>query len=255
MMKLAPNLIAVAAQTAADILPATHLAQQLQLALVPANTTSYLFLLLQTSEYLMLYQTQTQQNLVVDFLTGAMRYRRAQGGRELLIRACRVKNVSALHIIDATAGLGRDAYILANQGHQLHLIERSPYIAALLADGLQRLAKTDTALAQRMQLVTEDAQQYLMQLAPHSADVVYLDPLFPERNKSAAVKKSMRLLHDLLPADDDADNLLAAAQQVARHRVIVKRPRTAPYLARYQPDLQFIGNSCRFDVYLNKVGK
>lgn len=247
----APTLIAVANDTLAQLTLANQLAAQLQLPRVEKHSTDYRFLLLQTADQLILLQPSTQQQLTIDFLNPTTSYRRRQGGRELLARACRVKGKFPLTIIDATAGLGRDAFILANQGHHIILLERSPFVAALLADGLARLHQQHPQLAEHMQLQQQDANYYLMQQR-NCVDVVYLDPLFPERHKTALVKKPMQLLQQLLATDIAADNttLLAAARYAARHRVVVKRPRLAPPLAQQPADIQIPGTSCRFDVYL-----
>ncbi len=106
------------------------------------------------------------------------------------------------------------------------------------------------SILERLTLQAGEGQTELSSLAPdRRPDVVYLDPMFPERQKSADVKKEMRAFHRLVGADADADDLLAPALAAARYRVVVKRPRKAPDLAGRPPSHRVEGKSSRFDVY------
>jgi 16S rRNA (guanine1516-N2)-methyltransferase len=143
--------------------------------------------------------------------------------------------------------------VLATLGCTVHLLERNPVACALLADGLRRgLSDADIApIVRRMQLEQHDARQWLPEQGqPASYDVVYLDPMFPEPDKRARAKKDMHAFQTLIGGDTDADVLLAPARRIARQRVVVKRPRTAPWLAGVKPDFSFDGESTRFDAYL-----
>jgi len=194
----------------------------------------------------------------VDFAGGTLRWRLAHGGgrSEMVAKACAVKKGFVPRVLDCTAGLGRDALILASLGCELTLCERSPLVAALLVDGLQRAA-LDAELApiiSRMHFQPGEALAALLafaDVAPEQRpDVVLLDPMFPHREKSALVKKEMRVFRAIVGEDLDADELLLPALAVARKRVVVKRPKLAPYLAGKKPSLEVAGQSGRFDVYL-----
>ncbi len=191
----------------------------------------------------------------VDFTGGRMRYRRRAGGQEALVRAMGSSGGRTPRIFDATAGLGRDAFILACRGYTVHLAERNPVLAAMLADGIARLRVTPDGkeIADRLVLHQGDSIDLLADPARrHYFDCIYLDPLFPERNKTALVKKEMRVVRLLTETDNapDDDRLLAAALANARSRVVVKRPRLAPFLAHRRPHHQITGRSSRFDIYL-----
>jgi len=194
--------------------------------------------------------------LYVDFVHGALGYRKRQAGhaREPLARAVGLKNrLLAPSVIDATGGLGRDAFMLACLGCRVTVVERAPVMAALLRDGLARAAaEPSTAeIAAHLQLIENDAVHYLTQLDEAARpDVVYLDPMYPERGKSALVKKEMRYLRALVGDDLDAPALLAAALRVARRRVVVKRPRLAAAVAGPPPSTTLAGSTTRFDIYL-----
>ena len=194
----------------------------------------------------------------VDFVGGSAGHRRraAEGRKQPLARAAGLKHGALPFVIDATGGLGRDAFVLATLGCRVDVLERSPIIAALLQNGLTR-ARADAAtapIAERMTVVNADARTYLPTLSDiHRPDVIYLDPMYPQRDKSALVKKEMRVLRALLGDDPDAAELPAAAQCCAQHRVVIKRPRRAPPLSSMQPSMCFENETTRFDVYLASV--
>lgn len=153
-------------------------------------------------------------------------------------------------VVDATAGYCQDALLLALMGFRVTATERSPVVAALARDGLSRFStRTGVTLTNRLQLTMGDACALLPSIAPRP-DAIYLDPMFPpKRRKSAAVKKEMRLLRELVGDDPDASDLLAISQRVALDRVVVKRPDDAPPLAP-DPSMSISGKLVRYDVYL-----
>lgn len=197
--------------------------------------------------------------LSVDFIAGKAAHRRRFGGGrgQLVAKACGLAKGVSPSIVDATAGLGRDAFVLASLGAQVLLIERVAAIAALLGDGLTRaLRHRDTAdIAARMTLCHGDATQSLAELvasAHFAPQVIHLDPMFPHREKSALVKKEMRLFRELAGDDDDAPRLLEAALDVATHRVVVKRPIKAPPIAGPAPQHTLEGKTSRYDMYVHR---
>jgi len=190
--------------------------------------------------------------IAVNFAGNATAHRLRSGG-ELIVKAVRGRSKEALHIVDATAGLGRDSFILAANGFRITAFEREPVISALLADGLQRaLVADDTTIreiAQHISLHAADACEHLA-TAINDVDVVYLDPMFPHSDKNALVKKDMRLFQQLfMTRDDEAEKLLTNARTAARLRVVVKRPAKAPPLAEVEPAYTITGKAVRFDVY------
>lgn len=197
--------------------------------------------------------------LSVDFVSGKAAHRRQFGGGrgQLVAKACGLSKGMTPSIVDATAGLGRDAFVLASLGAQVLMIERVAAIAALLQDGLNRAAMADeTALiAGRMLLRHGDAAEQLAALVADAGiapQVIHLDPMFPHREKSALVKKEMRVFRELAGDDDDAPRLLEAALEVATHRVVVKRPRKAPPIAGPAPQHTLEGKTSRYDLYVHR---
>ncbi|PKN78511.1 MAG: hypothetical protein CVU47_12150 [Chloroflexi bacterium HGW-Chloroflexi-9] len=160
-------------------------------------------------------------------------------------------------VLDATAGLGRDSVIAALLGCTVIACERSPVVAWLLRDGLERAA-AEPALAvavARITLHAADAREVMAGLSEADRpDVVIVDPMFPERRKAALVKKEMQLLHRLLGADEEPEALLAAALRCTSRRVVVKRPGDAPPLEGPRPDLVIPGKTARYDIYLAHAG-
>ncbi|ACS83828.1 protein of unknown function DUF548 [Musicola paradisiaca Ech703] len=190
----------------------------------------------------------------VDFASGAMAHRRRFGGGrgEAVAKAVGIKKDYLPDVVDATAGLGRDAFVLASLGCRVRMVERHPVVAALLDDGLQRGyqdAEIGGWLRERLTLLHASSIDALADITP-PPDVVYLDPMFPHRQKSALVKKEMRVFQTLVGADDDADALLAPARRLARKRVVVKRPDYAPPLAGLPAQSALETKSHRFDFYL-----
>jgi 16S rRNA (guanine1516-N2)-methyltransferase len=212
-----------------------------------------------TPERLQLVQTGkgAPGPVYVDFVEGALAHRRRFGGGrgQTIARAVGLKSGACPSVLDATGGLGRDAFVLASLGCTVTLLERSAVVAALLEDGLARAmhdAEIGPWIAQRMRLIHADALIWMAELVEQDfPDVVYLDPMFPHRSKSALVKKEMRLFQQLVGADTDADALLAAARRIARKRVVVKRPDYAPPLANCPPSMAIEGKKHRYDVYVS----
>jgi 16S rRNA (guanine1516-N2)-methyltransferase len=183
-----------------------------------------------------------------DWRSEAQRRRIAAGRRQLLARACGIGREPEWRILDATAGLGRDAVTLAALGATVTLCERHPMMFALLEDALARLQCTDPSLASRLQLAGGDALD-VMQHQP-GWDVIYLDPMYPHRGKQALPGKEMQVFRALTGSDPDADRLLAPARQHAGWRVVVKRPRNAPPLADTTALQTLRGTQARFDLYM-----
>jgi 16S rRNA (guanine1516-N2)-methyltransferase len=234
------------------------LAEELALPLIDgpqceAVAPAYEFLLMLTPHYLELQKTITKKGPAfhIDFLSGKMLYRQKQAGlrKELIARAIGTAPRDKPTILDATAGLGRDSFVLASLGFAITMLERSPVLYVLLRDALERAKKSlpMAPVIANMHLLHADALDWLR--GKHF-NVIYLDPMFPERQKSAAVKKEMALLQDLLGKDGDTDNLLELALTCATHRVVVKRPRLAPPFTNRAPNFSLTGKSSRFDIYL-----
>lgn len=191
------------------------------------------------------HPSRREHPIGVDF---AEQYRLRRPGKELLLKAIGGRR-AGLTVVDATAGLGRDGFLLAGYGAQVSLCERHPVVAALLADGLARGNRAAAAVAEIVSRLRLSPISALEMLATATPDVVYLDPMFPESKKSALVKKEMRLFHSLVGNDEDTEALLALALQRAKHRVVVKRPPHAPPLVGPAPQFTVSGKAVRFDIY------
>ncbi|KFZ37578.1 16S rRNA methyltransferase [Shewanella mangrovi] len=196
----------------------------------------------------------------VDFVAGAVAHRRKFGGGrgQAIAKAAGLKQGENPTVLDGTAGLGRDAFVLASLGCTVSLVERHPVVAALLDDGLQRAyqdAEIGDWMQQRLHLLPSHHIELLADEMAASVDVVYLDPMYPHREKSALVKKEMRVFQTLVGSDDDADALLAPALKIASKRVVVKRPDYAEDLAGVKPSTVIETKKNRFDVYVKAAMK
>jgi 16S rRNA (guanine1516-N2)-methyltransferase len=194
----------------------------------------------------------------VDFVGGYHGYRRRFGGgrTQPLGRAIGLKRGATPRVLDATAGLGKDGFVLATLGCSVTLCERSPVFAALLEDGIRRAAYDPgigTLVRQHLQLKIGDSRTILPRLAARSfPDVIYLDPMYPRRDRRALVKAELRTIRALVGDDTDAGGLLdqALALARARCRVVVKRPAKAPALTGPAPSHAIHSPDTRYDVYL-----
>lgn len=203
--------------------------------------------------------------IFVDFAGGSVAHRRKFGGGkgQAIAKAAGLNKGALPRILDATAGLGRDAFVLASLGCQVQMIERHPVVAAILDDGLVR-AQDDEEIgswvSERLSLLHSSSHDALVQLLDDETyerpDVIYLDPMYPHpenKKKQALVKKEMRVFQTLVGADNDADALLEPALALAVKRVVVKRPDYAPWLNEHKPSMAIETKKNRFDVYVNQA--
>ncbi len=201
------------------------------------------------------FQLKNTGNIYVDFLKGKSAWRRNFGGgkNQTLAKAVGVKSNYKPSIIDATAGLGQDAFVFASLGCQVTLIERSPIVGALLEDGLKRAKKDGNVIdiVSRMHLYFGDANKLIPTLDTH--EVIYLDPMYPSTNKSSLPKKEMQVLRALMDIKNDEADALHTARKYAKKRVVVKRPKGAPYVGNIKPETNIISKNTRFDIYLTQT--
>ena len=195
--------------------------------------------------------------ICVDFEAGKTQHRRLYGGGkgQDFSKALGMQKFPKASIIDATAGLGSDAFVMATLGCTVTMLERNAIIQQLLSDGLSRADSSEDsevqAIATRMRLVQQQSISYLENLeADEYPQLIYLDPMFPQREKSALVKKEMRFFHDIVGKDEDSAELLEIALKRATERVIVKRPIKAETLNTRKPDFDIRGKTVRYDIYL-----
>lgn len=243
--------IAISCSAAKKIPEAMQLAEQLQLAFIDeqhvVTSDEYDYLLLFTPAYLGLLQKNHKKPFYIDFLSGKLQFRNKQARlrQEALAKAISLKPQQHPIVIDATAGLGRDSFILATLGYHVIMLERSSIIHALLRDAIHRAKNaTEThTIVQKLHLIHTDGISWLSKLGHQNAlvppHVIYLDPMFPERKKSASSKKEMKILQDLLGPDHDSATLFELAIACATHRVVVKRPRLAANIVPHPPSKLF----------------
>jgi len=238
---------------------ACRFARQLKLPCVSSASAKSALLLNFSADFIELRDTCNDSAIHVDFVGGALQHRRKYGGGrgQTIARAIGLKQgVTPPSLVDATAGLAKDAFVFACLGCPVTLIERSPVIARLVEDAMQRASDDDDFapfIAQGFTLINNNAIDYLSQLDNNSRpDVVYLDPMYPERKKSASVKKNMQILQKLLGHDEDSDKLLAAALACAKKRVVVKRPKGSAALSANKPDISYESKKTRYDAYIIK---
>ena len=190
----------------------------------------------------------------VDFESGAVAHRRRFGGGkgQQIAKACGVSSNFLPHVADLTAGLGKDSFVLATLGCKVDLIERVPLVHALLEDGINRARQSSDQtlidIVNRMTLMSGEAVDHLAKTDARY-DVIYLDPMFPHSKKTAQVKKEMLAFRSLVGPDSDSAELLRSALLSDPARIVVKRPRKAPFMGDTKPSYSLEGKSGRFDIY------
>ncbi len=204
-----------------------------------------------------LFDTQLNTSISIDFLKGAMAHRQQFGGGrgQAIAKAIGLKSGITPTVLDATAGLAGDAFVLATLGCPVTLVERSPVLFCLLENALERATLNEgfeQISQQGFSLINQNANDYIhgqqskQQTPP---DVIYIDPMYPERKKSALVKKDMQILQRLHGQNDDAGNLLDNALLFAKKRVVVKRPTHAETLNEKKPNTCIKSKKTRYDIY------
>lgn len=189
------------------------------------------------------------QTLRGDFTKMLPRIRRGNLQSELLVKAVKIKGFDGrLEVMDCTAGLGEDSLLLAAAGFYVKLYERDKIIAALLRDSMERAA-ADLELSSiiaRMELHEADSLTAMENLQ-ETPDVIYLDPMFPSRQKSALVKKKFQVLHLLEQPCEEGNRFLEAALACKPRKLVIKRPLKGEYLGDRKPDYSISGKTIRYD--------
>lgn len=203
-------------------------------------------------------------NLEVDFLSAKLkwRYERINRAQEPLLRALDWHSETPQTLFDLTAGLGRDSLMLLHAGFTVTMFERDPVLQVLLGEAVKCFQAEKPIEANRLTFIAEDAGAYLTRLIAENVngdlnseasvpDLIYMDPMYPEREKSALVKKELRIIRNRVGADHDSEVLLEKALQTGAKRVVVKRPSHAPFVGDKSPHHSVESPNTRFDVYMN----
>ncbi|MCK5902084.1 MAG: class I SAM-dependent methyltransferase [Cocleimonas sp.] len=255
--------LAISGSLDANTVCLERIATDIQYPFIPqhklSTTSNFQYLLYLNHHHLALYHYNKKKPelITIDFLEGKMRHRRLYGGGkgQDLAKAIGIKKNPNVTVLDLTAGLGRDAFVLASLNCNVTLLERNPIIYHLLNNGLSRALASDDetvrAICKRMRLFNQNAIDYLTPDI-EKPDVIYLDPMFPRRKKSAKVKKEMLFFHDIVGNDPDSHHVLSHVLPYANKRIVVKRPRLSDPLGDFPPDFCITGKSTRYDIYLPK---
>ena len=217
----------------------------------------YDLLLIFHDDLIELFDSELNTTISIDFLKGPLAHRQQFGGGrgQAIAKAMGLKSGITPAILDTTAGLAGDAFVLATLGCAVTLLERSPIIFALIEDAVERASLSDkfqNIIKQGFNIINTDANDFItQQLATNSPkpDVIYIDPMYPERKKSARVKKDMQILQRLHGNDDTTSQLLENALLYAKKRVVVKRPLHAETISKKTPNTCIKSKKTRYDIY------
>ena len=155
------------------------------------------------------------------------------------------------NIIDATAGLGYDSFILASLGAKVTLIERSVKIHEILQNAINEgisFGGEIEKIINRMELLFGDSKDILPKLSP---EVIMIDTMYKDRKKTALVKNNLRIVRKIVGPDSDYIELLKVSLNCAKNRVVLKQPRYADPIKEIRKcSHQILGRTIRYDVYM-----
>jgi len=241
-------MLKIANQTHYHKLLARHLVEQLRHSELEADMT----LGINDSEIRLCSVINQQQACYSHSFTQPQLIKRASQKNQALLKACNNKKRTIEKVLDLTAGWGKDSFILASHGQQVDMIEQNKLLVGCL-NYLIQIARQDSAdeSYQRMEVFHRNSLDFINEQPPTRADCLYLDPMFPAHKSSAKPSKDLQLLQ-ILTHNQDIQALFESALNVARHRVVVKRPLHAATLDDLKPDIVYREKTIRFDVYLTK---
>ena len=239
------------------LLQAKDFCQQNDLPLLKNRDDQYDMQLIFFDDLVELYDRQLNTTLSIDFLSGSLAHRHQFGGGrgQAIAKAIGLKSGIVPSVLDTTAGLAGDAFVLATLGCSVTMIERSALLFMLIEDALERASLNEAfapIIKQGFTAINSDANEYIKEqlLTDNTApDVIYIDPMYPDRKKSALVKKDMQILQKLHGSDDNAAELLENSLLYAKKRVVVKRPIQAETLSEIKPSTCIKSKKTRYDVY------
>lgn len=249
--------------TAQQRQPAQQFAERFGYPLFDARQQDYALQLCFNSGHIELFDADLNTAIHVDFVHGALAHREKFGGGrgQAIARAVGLNKPASkrreMTVLDATAGLARDAWVLATLGCRVTLVEQSPVLFMLIHDGITRAltGNARSCVGNFTNLVNAGSVLYMQHMDTDTRpDVIYIDPMYPERKKSALVKKDMQILHKLIGPPQDETGLLQTAMQYAGQRVVVKRPLQAEPVGNIPPDASIRSKKTRYDLYLTGKG-
>lgn len=235
----------------ANIEKAKNIAERLNIEIITSNKENYDILLSMDESGLAL--VSDNMKLYGDFSKSIKRIKQNNLQKEMLIHAVKIKGEKEnLIAIDATAGLGEDSILLAAYGYNVELYEKNPIISELLKDAMERAEKISELkdIIGRMKVHNEDSI-IAMQNLKYKPDIILLDPMFPERTKSALIKKKFQILHKIENPCSDENEMLSSAIKANPKKLVIKRPLKGEYLAGVKPDYSLKGSSIRYDCIIN----
>lgn len=187
----------------------------------------------------------------IDFSSNRIINRKNQLGiNQEISRAVGIKKDYKPTVLDTTAGLGRDSFMLASLGCEITMLERNPVIYLLLKNAIDN-AKENFEIADtinKMHLINQDSIDFLKN-NKEPFDVIYIDPMFPKSKKSRLVKKDMQIFREIVGDDLDSSELLNLSLKRNTKRIVVKRMTGSEYINNLKPNFEIKGTTTRFDVY------
>ncbi|MES3036720.1 MAG: class I SAM-dependent methyltransferase [Bdellovibrionota bacterium] len=184
--------------------------------------------------------------LKINFDTDPAYHRQKVFKKDPLIKALGVSQ-GRHRVWDLTAGLGRDALMMAHYGLQVTSFERNPALFLLLQEAAR---SSEECKSLKLRFDFQDAETVLTQLPQPFPEngVIYFDPMFPTKKKSALPPQEMVILRELTGADEDAEEIIEKIHHIPGARAVIKRPDSAPQLKGVSHSI--MAKLVRFDVII-----
>ncbi|CAL4324691.1 class I SAM-dependent methyltransferase [Buchnera aphidicola] len=194
-----------------------------------------------------------EKNIWVDF--NYKKFQKYKKDKKIkIIQTLGIKKNYIPHVLDSTAGVGKDSFIFFSHGCKVTMVEKNPILSILLYDGLYRgfqNHKIGILMKKNIQLIYNTSNN-LKKIKILKPDVIYLDPMFPQKKKKSLPKKNMQTIQKLIGNDTDSHILFQQCKQFAKNRIVVKRKMTSKYISNDLPDFNIKTKKHRFDIYLIK---
>ena len=189
---------------------------------------------------------QEGRKFSIDFNADKKNYRKKKGSlKSELISKAMGSGKYGFKVLDLSAGLGIDALFLSQMGYEVTAVERNSIIYLALKTAQEQLSESD---AKKVKFFHDSALDFLNS-SKDNYDIIYFDPMFPEKKKSALSKQEMILFRNLVGTDGDASEVIDFVLKSKKaKRFVLKRPLKAPPL-KQKPEFSFLGKLIRFDIY------
>ena len=193
-------------------------------------------------------EARSTKKFKIDFNSGTTLWRTNRVEHEKLIKKALGKHEAPLNILDCTAGMLQDSLLFLSLGHKVTAVEQSKILFHLLSDAINR--SNDQKIFKALTLINANACSYISK--GQKFDVIYFDPMYPTRKKSALGSGQLEYLARILAIEsieNDSTQDFEFLSSLPIKKMIVKRPIKAEPFSK-KINYQVLGKTTRFDIYI-----